>query len=94
MIVILTHIGRITPALGSNRDKTDASRTIRSGRRRACGENIPHRVVCSEVLNLPSQVGILPESSALARAYRVTFASLDPRKLVLAQDLRAATRAQ
>mgnify|MGYP001033721264 CR=1 FL=1 len=44
------------------------------------GKNIPHRVVCSEVLNLPSQVGILPESSALARAYRVTFASLDPRK--------------
>jgi hypothetical protein len=34
--------------------------------------------VCSEVLNLPSQVGILPESSALAQAYRVTIESLDP----------------
>ncbi len=42
------------------------------------GENIPHRVVCSEVLNLPSQDGILPESSALALAYRVTLVRSDP----------------
>jgi len=58
------------------------------------GKNIPHRVVCSEVLNLPSQDGILPESSALALAYRVTLVRLDPVLCVLAQDRKAATRAQ
>ena len=40
--------------------------------------NEPHRVVCCEVLNLPSQVGVLPEGSALALAYRVTFVRSDP----------------
>ena len=38
----------------------------------------PHYAVCSEVLNLPSQVGSLPGSSALAQAYRVTSARLSP----------------
>jgi len=40
--------------------------------------NEPHRTACYEVLNLPSQVGVLPGGSALALAYRVTFVSLDP----------------
>ena len=38
----------------------------------------PHHAVCSEVLNLPSQVGSLLRCSALARAYRVTLARLEP----------------
>jgi len=33
---------------------------------------LPHRAVCYQVLNLPSQVGSRPGSSALAPAYRVT----------------------
>ena len=57
-------------------------------------ENEPHRVVCCEVLNLPSQVGVLPGGSALALAYRVTFARVDPHILVLAQNAKATTRAQ
>ena len=56
--------------------------------------NEPHRVVCCEVLNLPSQVGVLPGGSALALAYRVTFMSLDPQLSVLAQNAEATTRAQ
>jgi hypothetical protein len=56
--------------------------------------NEPHYVVCCEVLNLPSQVGVLPGGSALAQAYRVTFVRLDPFLSVLAQNAKAATRAQ
>ena len=56
--------------------------------------NEPHRVVCCEVLNLPSQDGVRPGGSALALAYRVTFVRLDPLLLVLAQNAKAATRAQ
>jgi hypothetical protein len=47
--------------------------------------------VCCEVLNLPSQVGFLLGCSALARAYRVTLARLDPILWVLAQNRVAAT---
>ncbi len=54
----------------------------------------PHRTVCCEVLNLHAQVGLLPERSALALAYRVTFVRLDPIGLVLAQNAKATTRAQ
>jgi len=50
--------------------------------------------VCYEVLNLPSQVGVLTSGSALALAYRVTFVRLDPILSVLAQNAKAATRAQ
>ncbi len=38
----------------------------------------PHRAVCSEVLNLPSQVGSRLQRSALAEAYRVTLRRLRP----------------
>jgi hypothetical protein len=38
----------------------------------------PHRVVGCKVLNLLSQVGLLPGGSALALAYRVTFVRSDP----------------
>ncbi len=54
----------------------------------------PHRAVCSEVLNLPSQGGSRLDSSALAQAYRVTAVSLRPIKCVLAQNRIAASRAQ
>ena len=56
--------------------------------------NEPHRVVCYKVLNLLSQVGVLPQGSALALAYRVTYMRLDPMLSVLAQNAKAATRAQ
>jgi hypothetical protein len=46
--------------------------------RRILSLDEPHRTACYEVLNLPSQVGVLPGGSALALAYRVTFVSLDP----------------
>jgi hypothetical protein len=54
----------------------------------------PHHAVCSEVLNLPSQVGCLLQSSALAEAYRVTIGRLGPILRVLAQNRSAASRAQ
>jgi hypothetical protein len=38
----------------------------------------PHHAVCSEILNLPSQVGFRLQSSALAEAYRVTIGRLKP----------------
>ena len=58
------------------------------------GKQLPHRAVCSEVLNLPSQVGSLLGSSALAQAYRVTTVRPRPYKWVLAQNIVAATRTQ
>jgi hypothetical protein len=50
--------------------------------------------VCYEVLNLHLQVGVLADGSALALAYRVTFEILDSFLSVLAQNAKAATRAQ
>jgi hypothetical protein len=59
-----------------------------------CAKQLPHRAVCSEVLNLPSQVGSLLGRSALAQAYRVTTVRPRPYKWVLAQNIFAATRTQ
>lgn len=49
------------------------------------GKKYPHRAVYSLGLNLLSQDGPRLESSALAQAYRVTFARLESHKWVLAQ---------
>jgi|GEM_PF-3553525 len=38
----------------------------------------PHRAVCCKVLNLPSQVGPLPQAFALAEAYRIHLITRDP----------------
>jgi hypothetical protein len=56
-------------------------------------EKYPANAVCCKVLNLISQVGSLPGNSALAEAYRVIVARLDPFLWVLAQNGDAASRA-
>jgi hypothetical protein len=71
----------------SNRDGSKG--VVRFNRPPNIGGSIkraPHCVVCFAVLNLPSQVGSLPESSALAPAYRVPLERLRSYKCVLAQD--------
>jgi hypothetical protein len=55
-------------------------------------EKNPASAVCCKVLNLLSQVGILPGNSALAEAYRVIVARLVPFLWVLAQNGDAASR--
>ena len=55
----------------------------------------PHHAVCSVVLNLLSQDGLLSISSALAEAYRVTGADVKPCKtFVGSKPVFAASRTQ